>query len=116
MNNNHQHHGHGHSHPELKGKNLLISICLNVGIAVAQGIGGLLSGSLSLLSDAVHNFTDVISLIISYVANRYSQKEASLKKTFGYKHAEIIDEILPTILDRQCPDPGYWFVFDCGRL
>jgi len=53
-------------------------------------IGGLLSGSLSLLSDALHNFSDVLSLGVSYIADRYSKKEASLDKTFGYKRAEII--------------------------
>ncbi|SDR86200.1 cobalt-zinc-cadmium efflux system protein [Gillisia sp. Hel1_33_143] len=83
-------HDHSHAHPEVKGKNLLISIGLNILITVAQIIGGFLSGSLSLLSDALHNLSDVISLIISYVANRLSKKDASLNKTFGFKRAEII--------------------------
>jgi cobalt-zinc-cadmium efflux system protein len=86
------HHGHNHSHDhgDLKGRNLFISILLNIGITVAQVIGGLLSGSLALLSDALHNFSDVISLIISYVANKLTKKKASVKKTFGYKRAEIL--------------------------
>ena len=71
-------------------KNLGVSILLNIGITLAQIIGGLLSGSLALLSDALHNFTDVVSLIISYVAANFSKKDASLGKTFGYKRAEII--------------------------
>ena len=83
---NHSHHDHG----DLKGRNLFISIFLNIIITVAQVIGGILSGSLSLLSDALHNFSDVISLIISYIANRLSKKEASLRRTFGYKRAEIL--------------------------
>lgn len=83
-------HDHSHAHPEVKGKNLLISIGLNILITVAQIIGGFLSGSLSLLSDALHNLSDVISLIISYVANILSKKDASLNKTFGFKRAEII--------------------------
>ena len=83
-------HSHSHDHGDLKGKKLLFTIVLNTIITVAQVIGGLISGSLSLLSDALHNFTDVISLIISYVANLFSKKEASLKRTFGYKRAEII--------------------------
>jgi cobalt-zinc-cadmium efflux system protein len=53
-------------------------------------IGGLVSGSLALLSDALHNFTDVISLIVSYIATVLSKKSASLHKTFGYKRAEIL--------------------------
>jgi cobalt-zinc-cadmium efflux system protein len=83
--------GHHHHHSsEVKGKNLLISIILNIVITVAQVIGGILSGSLALLSDALHNFSDVISLIISYIANILSRKKASTNKTFGYKRAEII--------------------------
>src|SRR5690606_33815324 len=91
MSHNHAHsHTHSHSHPDLKGRKLLLSILLNIVITVAQVIGGLISGSLSLLSDALHNFSDVISLIVSYVADRYSKKDASVEKTFGNKRAEII--------------------------
>ncbi len=86
----HSHHNHSHSHPDLKGRNLIISIFLNILITIAQVIGGLLSGSLSLLSDALHNFSDVLSLIVSYIANLLSKKQASTNKTFGYKRAEII--------------------------
>lgn len=81
---------HSHAHPELKGRNLIISIFLNILITVSQVIGGIISGSLSLLSDALHNFSDVLSLIISYIATRLSRREASTNKTFGYKRAEII--------------------------
>tara|TARA_A100000171_G_C2140463_1_gene155197 strand:- start:1567 stop:2472 length:906 start_codon:yes stop_codon:yes gene_type:complete len=83
-------HNHSHTHNDLKGRNLLLSIGLNIIITVAQVIGGLISGSLSLLSDALHNFSDVLSLIVSYVADKFSKKEASFDKTFGYKRAEII--------------------------
>ncbi|MFB9052029.1 cation diffusion facilitator family transporter [Formosa undariae] len=83
-------HEHNHEHPSLKGRNLIISIFLNILITLSQAIGGLISGSLSLLSDALHNFTDVISLIVSYVANRLSKQKASMGKTFGYKRAEIL--------------------------
>lgn len=89
MSHNHAH-SHTHSHPDLKGTKLLLSILLNIVITVAQVIGGLISGSLSLLSDALHNFSDVLSLSVSYVADRYSKKDASVEKTFGYKRAEII--------------------------
>lgn len=83
-------HEHSHSNPDLKGRKLLLTIFLNIGITVAQVIGGFISGSLSLLSDALHNFSDVLSLIVSYIADRYSRKDASVTKTFGYKRAEII--------------------------
>lgn len=84
-------HNHHHSHTsEVKGNNLLFAIILNIGITVAQVIGGIISGSLALLSDALHNFSDVVSLGISFLAHKLVKKEASLKRTFGYKRAEIV--------------------------
>lgn len=80
---------HSHSHQKSQ-KNLLFSIVLNILITASQVIGGFLSGSLALLSDALHNFTDVVSLVISYVASKFSEKSATSDKTFGYKRAEIM--------------------------
>lgn len=83
-------HNHLHQSKDLQGQKLLISIVLNIVITVAQVIGGLISGSLSLLSDALHNFSDVISLIVSYAASKLSKRKASISRTFGYKRAEIL--------------------------
>jgi cobalt-zinc-cadmium efflux system protein len=80
---------HIHKH-HVEGKNLLYSIILNVAITVAQFVGGLLSGSLALLSDALHNFSDVLSLVFTYIAQKLSRRKASLNQTFGYKRAEIL--------------------------
>ncbi|MDG1393454.1 MAG: cation diffusion facilitator family transporter [Flavobacteriaceae bacterium] len=80
-------HNHSANH---KDRNLLISILLNSTITIAQIIGGFLSGSLALLSDALHNLTDVLSLVISYIASILSKKKATNTRTFGYKRAEII--------------------------
>lgn len=82
-------HNHNHSH-EVKGKNLLFSIILNVVITLAQLIGGIVSGSLALISDALHNFSDVLSLVFSFVAHKLSRRKASLNQTFGLKRAEIL--------------------------
>lgn len=79
-----------HQHRQSSSKKLIISILLNIGITASQIVGGFISGSLALLSDALHNFTDVISLIISYIASIYAKKNASTQKTFGYKRAEIL--------------------------
>lgn len=83
--------GNHHYKSTVSGKNLLLSIFLNLIISLAQLIGGLISGSLALISDAIHNFSDVISLIVSYIANILAKKKSqSNRKTFGYKRAEII--------------------------
>jgi cobalt-zinc-cadmium efflux system protein len=84
-------HNHNHNHHHVvQGKNLLFSIFLNILITVAQVIGGIISGSLALLSDALHNFSDVLSLVFSFVAHKLSKKKASVNQTFGYKRAELI--------------------------
>lgn len=90
MSNSHNHSHSHHNQGDLKGRNLIISILLNILITAAQVVGGLLSGSLSLLSDALHNFTDVLSLIVSYIANILAKQKASIHRTFGYKRAEIL--------------------------
>lgn len=81
---------HEHHHHEVSGKNLGWSILLNVSITIAEGVGGLISGSMALLSDATHNLSDVLSLIISYIANKLTQRKASNSQTFGFKRSEII--------------------------
>lgn len=82
-------HVHIHKH-EVKATNLIISIVLNLIITLAQLIGGIISGSLALISDALHNFSDVISLVFSLVAHKLSRRKASIDHTFGYKRAELI--------------------------
>ena len=79
-----------HHHHQVSGKNLFLTIMLNIIITISQIIGGILSGSLALLSDSMHNFSDVVALLIAYIANRLAQKPNSTLKTFGYKRAEIL--------------------------
>ena len=87
---------HNHSH-QTEGKNLVVSIFLNLLITVSQVIGGIVSGSLALLSDALHNFSDVLALTFSWYASKLSKKEASLNHTFGYKRAELIAAFINAI-------------------
>lgn len=75
-------------------KPLIISIIINIVITIAEIIGGVLSGSLALLSDAFHNLSDVVSLIISYFAILIGKKPGNRAKTYGYKRAEIIAALL----------------------
>jgi cobalt-zinc-cadmium efflux system protein len=88
----HEHiHEHEHNHHrDHSGKNLLTSALLNLIIALVEVCGGIFSNSLSLLSDALHNFTDSLSVLLAFVANRFGKKQADIVKTFGYKRIEII--------------------------
>jgi cobalt-zinc-cadmium efflux system protein len=69
---------------------LLLSAALNFATTVVQIIGGIFSGSLSLISDALHNFSDTVALVISFFAVRLSRRKNTEAQTFGYKRAEIL--------------------------
>ena len=73
---------------------LIITMLLNFVITIVQIIGGLLSGSLALISDALHNFSDGVSIIISYIALKLKEKSNSQRHTFGLKRAEILAAVI----------------------
>ena len=90
-------HDHHHSHGELKGRNLGIAILLNIAITLSQVIGGVISGSLALLSDALHNFSDVLALVISWFASKLAGRKQTARQTFGYKRAEILAALINAV-------------------
>ena len=91
-------HNHVYIHKhQVRGKNLVFSILLNLLITIAQVIGGIISGSLALISDALHNFSDVLSLVFSLLAHKLSRRKASVDHTFGYKRAELIAAFINAI-------------------
>ena len=89
--------GHEHVHipseSTTKGR-LFFTVALNLVITAAEIIGGILSGSLALISDALHNFSDSISIVISYIALRLKFRSNSMKHTFGLKRAEILAAVI----------------------
>lgn len=85
-------------HKDLKERNLLIVIGLNLFIFISELLGGIFSKSLSLLSDSFHNLSDTLSIIISLIAVRFSKRENSYEFTFGGKRAEILASLLNSIL------------------
>ncbi|MBN2669342.1 MAG: cation transporter [Bacteroidales bacterium] len=87
-----------HQEQEKIGFRLLVSILLNIGITAFQTLGFFISGSLSLLSDAMHNFTDVFSLVISWFASKMMQRAYSKKATFGYVRSEVLAAFINTII------------------
>ena len=93
MGHNHQHEHRNHHH-EISGKNIGLTIFLNVLITVSQIVGGIISGSVALLSDALHNFSDVISLFLSYFTNRLAKRKSTENQTYGYKRAEILSTFI----------------------
>jgi len=75
-------------------RRLALSILFNLAITLAEIIGGLISGSLSLLSDSLHNLTDTTSLAISLVAVKVSTRGPDRRRTFGYRRAQIIGALV----------------------
>ncbi len=84
----HHHEGHDHRKPAA-GSRLVLVIIFNMIITAAEYIGGLLSGSLALISDAGHNLSDVLSLIMGYAGEKVSEKRPDKKFTFGLKRFEV---------------------------
>ncbi len=89
---------HNHHHEkvfveEISTSRLLITIILNFLITIVEIIGGIFSGSLSLISDALHNFSDGIAVILSYLAVKLSRLPKNSQYTFGYKRAEILTAV-----------------------
>ncbi len=90
-------HGHGHDEGALN-RNLLVSIVLNGIIVVAEIIGGLLSGSLSLLSDAMHNMSDVAALSIAWIARKIGRRGPTPSYTYGMKRVEVIAAMINAVV------------------
>ncbi len=80
---------HGHEHPHGSGR-IALTVLLNLVITLAEVIGGVVSGSMALLSDALHNFSDVLALLISWGARRLARERSTVQRTFGYRRAEIL--------------------------
>ncbi|MCL6098211.1 MAG: cation diffusion facilitator family transporter [Bacteroidetes bacterium] len=88
-----QNHSHEHLLNTTSGR-LIITMLLNFVITAVQIVGGLISGSLALISDALHNFSDALSIIISYIAIKLKGRDNSHRHTFGLKRAEILAAVL----------------------
>lgn len=86
-------HDHADDAPESGGR-LMIVVGLNLIITVVEVIGGLLSGSLSLISDALHNFSDGVAVVIAWIAIRLNARPRNEKYTFGLKRAEVVAAVI----------------------
>lgn len=97
-NHSHNHdHGHHHDTSSMTDKKLFWSVFLNLSITIAEYLGGFISNSLALLSDATHNLNDSMAILISYVARKISKKQRDEKRTYGYKRVEILAAFLNTV-------------------
>lgn len=90
VNKQYHHHQH-HTHTQnVRRKKLLWVTLLNFSISLVQVAGGIISNSLSLISDAIHNLGDTSAIFIAFLAGKHAAKKPDAQKTFGYKRAEIL--------------------------
>ena len=87
-------HNHHHHHADIGDRKVAAAVGVNILLTVAQIIGGILSGSLALIADALHNLSDAIALIIAFAARRISRRPADNKMTFGYGRIEVIAALI----------------------
>jgi cobalt-zinc-cadmium efflux system protein len=87
-------HDHSHAGEHLSDKRLVAAVALNLLLSVVEAAAGIWAGSLALLADALHNFSDCGSLVIALVARRIGRLPSDERRTFGYRRAEIIGALI----------------------
>ncbi|MGB7404946.1 MAG: cation diffusion facilitator family transporter [Pacificimonas sp.] len=90
----HGHHGHSHGEENLSDRQLIFAVAINVLLTLAQIIGGILSGSLALIADALHNFSDAASLGLAWFARKIGRRPADKLMTFGYAQGEVVAALI----------------------
>lgn len=98
MPHDHSSHSHSHDHHHASGKNIKVAFFLNFGFTILEIIGGFYVNSVSILSDALHDLGDSLSLGISWYLHNRSKKEADNKFTFGYSRFSILGALINSVI------------------
>ena len=95
-----EHNQHTHQPPD--SKNIRFAFFLNLSFTVIEIIGGILTNSVAILADALHDFGDSISLGLAWYLQKYSRKSSNHRYTYGYKRFTLIGALSNSfILDRK---------------
>lgn len=86
---------HSHQH---KSSNIGWALLLNISFTVIEIVGGLLTNSIAILSDALHDLGDSISLLLSYAFEKVSQRKANKTFTYGYKRFSLLAAVINSIV------------------
>lgn len=92
-----QGHGHGHA-PADFGRAFAIGVGLNLGYVVLEATYGVISGSMALLADAGHNFSDVVGLLLAWGASHLSRRGPTTRRTYGYKASSTLAALANGVL------------------
>jgi len=91
------HHHHHHSPPDYN-RAFAVGVVLNVGFVIVEAVYGVMSDSLALLTDAGHNLSDVLGLLLAWGAAVLARKKPSARRTYGYSRATIIASLFSGLL------------------
>ena len=91
-------HNHSHGHSRGEGKNIGVAFFLNLSFTVVELIGGVLTNSVAILSDAVHDFGDSLSLALAWYFQRLSRKGSTGQYTYGYKRFSLLGAIVNSVV------------------
>ena len=86
-----------YSHSPASGKKLLLAIIFNLAITIAEFAGGLISGYLALIADAVHNLSDVAALGLAWLGVKGSRLPATKRSTYGFKRIEVMTAFISAV-------------------
>ncbi len=90
MPHDHHHHPHHPGLPETGDRRVLWAVVVNIVLTLVQIVAGVVSGSLAMIADAIHNLSDALSLVIAFAARRIARRPADADMTFGYGRAEVV--------------------------
>ncbi|MCB1400610.1 MAG: cation transporter [Rhodobacteraceae bacterium] len=94
MPHDHHSHHHGHSHARLSlhegDRRVVFAVAVNLLLTVAQVLGGVIAGSIALVADGVHNFSDAAALVLAFGARRLARRAADAGMSFGWSRAETV--------------------------
>jgi cobalt-zinc-cadmium efflux system protein len=101
MAHDHSHHGHHHHHHHHNGgskKNIVIAFWLNLGFAIFELVGGFYTNSVAILSDALHDFGDSLSLGLAYYFQQKSQQKQDIHFSYGYKRFSLLGAFINSLV------------------
>lgn len=89
-------HGHAHAHMDLESgdRRVAAAVGVNLLLTLVQIVAGVISGSLALVADAIHNLSDALSLVVAFAARRIARRGADATMTFGYGRAEVVAALI----------------------
>ncbi len=92
----HHHHHHGHNHSSIH--NLKFAFFVNFGFALIQIMGGIWSQSSAVLAGAIHDLSDSLTLIVSYIMERTAHKKSNAQYSYGYKRLSLVSAFITCII------------------